>query len=201
MTNQFRIHNCTSQALLELYGHGPWEDWLVVVRDEDVCVLNERALAEEEEAQADHLDELSQVITGPAGIAVAQGLAVGEGFHTLSWIWYSTVDSSMGKDNPKLHEALRVEWSEKWDCLVSAILPDSNPELTEGCQVYAAEKADQEHNTCTKLRRDWAGILVKVDVYLEGCMPMQIGEVTVPLNLGDKLDPEDEEALLEGDDE
>jgi hypothetical protein len=53
-------------ALLELRGHGPWEDRLAVLTDEDVCVLNERALAEEEEVQADQLDELSRVITGPA---------------------------------------------------------------------------------------------------------------------------------------
>jgi hypothetical protein len=31
-------------------------------------------------------------------------------------------------------------------------------------------------------------------------MPVEVGEVTVLLNLGDELDPEDEEALLEVDD-
>jgi hypothetical protein len=61
----------TRAALLELRGHGPWEDRLVVLRDEDVHALNKRALAEEEEAQADQLDELSRVIAGPAGITVA----------------------------------------------------------------------------------------------------------------------------------
>jgi hypothetical protein len=91
--------------------------------------------------------------------------------------------------------------AEKWDSLASAILPDSDPELTEGRRAYAAEKADRERDTCRKLRRDWAGILAKAEVYLEGRIPVEVGEVTVPLNLGDELDPDDEEALLEGDDQ
>lgn len=143
MTNRFRIRNYTGQgaltrgqgilrqinikihlakiqyryaraALLELHGHGPWEDRLGVLRDEDVRALNERALAEEEEVQADQLDELSRVIAGPAGIAVAQGLAAGEGSHTLSWIWYSAADSSAGDDDPKLHEGTCTIISARW---------------------------------------------------------------------------------------
>jgi hypothetical protein len=90
--------------------------------------------------------------------------------------------------------------AEKWDSLASAILPDSDPELTEGRRAYAAEKADWERNTCRKLRRDWASILTKAEVYLEGRILVVVREVTVLLNLGDELDPEDEEALLEGDD-
>src|ERR1700712_882956 len=94
MTNRFRIRNYTGQsalkrgqgilrqinikihlakihyryaraALLELRGHGPWEDRLALLLDTDVRALNERALAAEEEAQADQLDELSRVIAGP----------------------------------------------------------------------------------------------------------------------------------------
>ncbi|KAF7369403.1 CxC2 domain-containing protein [Mycena venus] len=261
MTNRFRIRNYTGQgvltrgqgilhqinikihlakihyryaraALLELRGHGIWEDWLALLKDEDVRALNEQALAEEEEAQAEQLDKLSRVIAGPAGIAVAQGLAAGEGSHTLSWIWYSAADGSADEDDPKLHEALRVEWckadsrsrrfdeevrllweemrrtiaygetaAQKWDLLALAFIPDSDPALIEGRQAYAAEKADRERETCAKLRTDWAGILAKADSYLEGRMPVEFGEATVPLILGDELDPEDEEALLEGDDD
>ncbi|KAJ7127557.1 hypothetical protein C8R43DRAFT_820986, partial [Mycena crocata] len=39
------------QALLKLKGHGEWEKEFRVLADEDVCVLSDRALQEEEEAQ------------------------------------------------------------------------------------------------------------------------------------------------------
>jgi hypothetical protein len=54
--------------------------------------------------------------------------------------------------------------AEKWDSLASAILPNSDPELTEGRRAYAGEKVDREHDMCRKLQRDWASILVKANV-------------------------------------
>jgi hypothetical protein len=127
MMNRFRIRNYTGQgaltrgqgilrqinikihyryaraALLALRGHGVWEETLRVLKDEDVRALNERALAAEEEARGDQLDELARALARPAGVAVAEGLAAGEGSHTLSWIWY-TVGATDDEDDPKLHE-------------------------------------------------------------------------------------------------
>jgi hypothetical protein len=83
MTNRFRLHHWTGQgmmtkgqgilrqinikillqkqryryacaALLVLKGHGPWEERLQVLRDDDVHALNERALTAEEKAQNEH---------------------------------------------------------------------------------------------------------------------------------------------------
>ncbi|KAF8196639.1 hypothetical protein K438DRAFT_1967648 [Mycena galopus ATCC 62051] len=36
-------------------------------------------------------------------------MAAGEGSHTLSWIWY-TVGEEEGNKDPRLQDALRVEW-------------------------------------------------------------------------------------------
>jgi hypothetical protein len=136
MTNRFRIKNYTGQgaltrgqgilrqinikihlakihyryaraALLALRGHGVWEEALRVLKDEDVRALNERALVAEEAARADQLDELGRALARPAGVVVAEGLAAGEGSHTLSWIWYTVgvTDKDKMKD-PKLHEGV-----------------------------------------------------------------------------------------------
>jgi hypothetical protein len=77
-------------------------------------------------------------------------------------------------------------------------LLNSTPEITEGRQVYAAEKAEREWDTCKLLERKWAGILVRVNEYLAGNSIAGAGEVMIELELGDKLEHEDEEALLEG---
>jgi hypothetical protein len=95
-------------ALLILCGHGVWEEKLRVLREEDVRALNERALREEEAVQQEQLDDLARALARPTGVAVAEGLAAGEGSHTLSWIWY-TVGTSMDEDDPKLHEGKRCE--------------------------------------------------------------------------------------------
>lgn len=87
----------------------------------------------------------------------------------------------------------------KWDELASAELPNSTAELTEGRQAYAAEQADRERRTAAYLNRQWAGILAKADQYLDGRAPVETGEVMIRFDLGDELDPEDEEAMLEGD--
>ncbi|KAJ7925440.1 hypothetical protein B0H13DRAFT_1600492 [Mycena leptocephala] len=217
-------------ALLILRGHGVWEEKLRVLREEDVCALNERALREEEAAQQEQLDDLARTLARPAGVVVAEGLAAGEGSHMLSWIWY-TVGMSMDEDDPKLHEALQVEWckayartrrfkeeirlgreemgrtieyghtaADKWDIHVVAKLLGVEPELTEGQWAYAAEKADREHETCAFLMKNWVGIRAKVNAYLGGTAPVEGEEVTIRLDMGDELEPEEEEALLEGED-
>ncbi|KAJ7876466.1 hypothetical protein B0H14DRAFT_2568181 [Mycena olivaceomarginata] len=249
MTNRFRIRNYTGQgaltrgqgilrqinikihlgkihyryaraALLVLRGHGVWEEALRVLKDEDVRALNERAITAEEAATGEQLDNLARALGTPAGITVAEGLAAGEGSHTLSWIWY-TVGATMDEDDPKLHEALRVEWcrayarshrfeeeirllreemrrtiaygrtaASEWDLLAGVELPNSTPEITEGRQAYAAEKAERERDTCKLLEKKWG----------RHSASLGAGEVMIELELGDELEPEDEEALLEGED-
>ncbi|KAJ6579040.1 hypothetical protein DFH09DRAFT_1310403 [Mycena vulgaris] len=248
MTNRFRIKNYTGQgaltrgqgilrqinlkihlaklhyrysrgALVALHGNGVWEERLKVLRDDDVWALNERSLAAEGEAQGEQLDDLARAVGSAAGVSVVEGLAAGECRHTLSWIWY-TVGTTTDDDDPKLHEALRVEWCKayararrldedirllreemrrtiafgyteagKWDVLAGEELPGVSAELTEGRQAYAAEKADRERDTCALLTKKWGGEF----------WGRRTTEVTVVLELGDELDPEDEEALLEGD--
>ncbi|KAJ7036101.1 hypothetical protein C8F04DRAFT_954156, partial [Mycena alexandri] len=256
MTNRFRIRNYTGQgaltrgqgilrqinikihlakihyryaraALLVLRGHGVWEEKLRVLKDEDVRALNERALEAEEEARVDWLDALAEALARPAGVTVAEGIAVGEGSHTLSWIWYVVGVTSEDDDDPKLHEALRVEWCKafarsrrfdeevrllreemrrtvafgrtmavKWDALAGAVVEGASAELTEGRQAYAAEQADWERATCGLLEEKWAGILAKAQAYLDG-LDGGGEQITIEMELGDELEPEDEEALLE----
>ncbi|KAJ7666199.1 hypothetical protein DFH06DRAFT_1323329 [Mycena polygramma] len=89
-----------------------------------------------------------------------------------------------------------------WDGLAEDELPDSSPELTEGRRAYAAEHAETERKTCAKLTKDWAGILLRADQYLDGVSVLDTdAAVTVELEMGDELEPEEEEALLEADEE
>ncbi|KAJ7248186.1 hypothetical protein B0H12DRAFT_1203131 [Mycena haematopus] len=190
-------------AVLALRGHGDWEEALKVLDD------------------------------GDGGVARAATVAHGEGSHTLSWIWY-TAGKPADEDDPRLDDALRVEWSKafsrarrysedvrllreemrrtiaygyaavnQWDALAAATeLPGSEAELTEGRHAYAAEHASKERQTCALLERKWAGILAKADMYLEGTAELDAeAVVTIEMELGDELDPEDEEARLEGEGE
>jgi hypothetical protein len=84
-----------------------WEEALRVLKDEDVCTLNEQAITAEEAATGEQLDNLVHALGTPAGIMVAEGLAAGEGSHMLSWIGY-TVGATMDEDNPKLHEGICI---------------------------------------------------------------------------------------------
>ncbi|KAJ7654164.1 hypothetical protein B0H17DRAFT_1214490 [Mycena rosella] len=111
MTNCFKIKNHTGQgalmrgqgaALLNLQGHGTWEERFKVLREEDVRALNEHAV-EEEDARGEQLDELVCVLVRPEGLSTAQGLVTREGSYTLSWIWY-TVGATAEDDNPNYGE-------------------------------------------------------------------------------------------------
>jgi hypothetical protein len=76
---------------------------------------------------------------------------------------------------------------------------------SEGRRAYAVEKALTERATCALLRKKWAGILRKADAYLgDGDAEEAAGQdetVMVELDLGDELEPDNEEALLEREDE
>ncbi|KAF8174359.1 hypothetical protein K438DRAFT_1771708 [Mycena galopus ATCC 62051] len=81
-------------------------------------------------------------------------------------------------------------------------LPGASTELTEGQHAYAAEHTATEHACCANLERRWAGILAKADAYLNGDVEAVGREgVTVEVDLEDELDPEEEEAWLEGEEE
>jgi hypothetical protein len=85
-----------------------------------------------------------------------------------------------------------------WDSHACTELPGASPALTEGRQVYAAEQADREHRTTAFLNQQWVGILARANGYLEGTVLEDTGEIMIQLNLGDELEPDDEEVLLEG---
>ncbi|KAJ6564305.1 hypothetical protein B0H19DRAFT_1374706 [Mycena capillaripes] len=51
------------------------------------------------------------------------------------------------------------------------------------------------------LTENWAGILAKVEKYLDRRAGSGVEEVTIALEMGDELEPEEEEALLEGEEE
>ncbi|KAJ7431147.1 hypothetical protein B0H11DRAFT_2165768 [Mycena galericulata] len=219
-------------ALLVLRGHGAWEEGLWILNEDDVRALNERVLTAEEKAQNEHWAELGGAII-EGGVDRAAALASREGSHTLSWIWYTAGVRANDEDDPRLHDALRLEWckayarmkrysedvrllreemrrtvafgrteAEKWDVLARDELANSSPELTEGRRAYAAEHTETERETCAWLEKNWAGILQKADLFLEGNAALDAEAVVmVELSLGDELDPEDEEARLEGEDD
>jgi hypothetical protein len=90
----------------------------------------------------------------------------------------------------------------RWEELTGAELPGLDLALTEGCRAYAAEHAATERATCALLEKNWAGILAKADVYLEGMAALDAEAiVTIEMDLEDELDPEEEEVCLEGEDE
>lgn len=92
--------------------------------------------------------------------------------------------------------------AEKWDELASEEQTGMEPEVAEGRRAYAFEHAATERQTCGTLDRNWAGILAKADAYLEGrTVEDRESVVTVEMELGDELDPEEEEARLEGEEE
>ncbi|KAJ7119391.1 hypothetical protein C8R46DRAFT_1169932 [Mycena filopes] len=188
-------------ALLVLQGHGDWEENLKLLNDDD------------------------------GGIARASGVATGEGRHTLSWIWYTVgvaTDENdphlkdalrvewckaMARTHRYKEEVrlLREEMrrtiafgyteAEEWERLAAEGLAGRTEEITEGRRAYAAEHADTERVRCATLEVQWRGILQKADAFLAGEVGLSDGMVTVELEGADELDPEQEEALLEGEDE
>ncbi|KAJ7175542.1 hypothetical protein C8R46DRAFT_1030587 [Mycena filopes] len=215
-------------ALMALRGHEVWEDKLGVLNDNDIRALNERALTAEEKAQNEHWAELGgAVIEG--GVARAAGLASGEGSHTLSWIWYSahsktptneelhaalrvewckayarakrySEDVRLLREEMRLTIAFGQSEAAMWDALAAQEVTGVDDELAEGRRAYAAEHADTERRTCAMLEAKWAGILSRADQFLEGQTVFDADIVTVELDMGDELDADEEEALLEGDD-
>ncbi|KAJ7661813.1 hypothetical protein B0H17DRAFT_1185128 [Mycena rosella] len=125
--NNVRIHKAklryryARNALLRLRENDDWERDLRVLEEDDVQVLNERALTEEERAQRETVHDLRDVEEG--GVAAYGVVAQGEGRRTLSWIWYT---AKVGEPTEQelvegCSVALRVEWCKayarmrRWD--------------------------------------------------------------------------------------
>ena len=93
-------YNTARNALLQLRGPGVWEKTLRELHGEDIRGLSERALIEEEKEETRWTRTMAGVREYQAteeGVAddvpsstFSPHLAVGEGYRTLSWIWYST---------------------------------------------------------------------------------------------------------------
>ncbi|KAJ6471041.1 hypothetical protein C8R45DRAFT_1218230 [Mycena sanguinolenta] len=204
-------------ALLTLHGHGTWEKRLRVLADDDVRALNECALTDEEKAQNEHWAQIgSAFIEG--GIAGAAGVAQGKGTHTLSWIWYSVAlrvewCKALGRTRRYTEEVrlLREEMrrmiacgrtaAAEWEKLAVEELPEASPELMEGRRANAAEQAATERARCTDLEQHWQAILVRVDTYLDGETGEASERVEVEVEVADELDPEEEKARLEAEEE
>jgi hypothetical protein len=92
-------YNTARDALLRLRGPGDWENTLQKLGTDDVRGLSEKALIEEEQQETRRTRTMAGVqeyqVTEDMINNVPTGtfnphLAVGEGYRTLSWIWYST---------------------------------------------------------------------------------------------------------------
>ncbi|KAJ7212395.1 hypothetical protein B0H12DRAFT_1033229 [Mycena haematopus] len=216
-------------ALLVLRGHGAWEERLRVLGDDDVRALNERALTVEEKAQNEHWAELGGAfVEGGVARAGALAAGEGSHtlswiWYTagrpsdendsklldalrLEWCKAYARAKRLSEDVRLLREEMRrtvaygYTAAERWEALTEGELPGSDPELTEGRWAYAAEHAATERATCALLERNWAGILAKADTYLDGTAALDAESiVTIEMEFGDELEPEEEEARLEGD--
>jgi hypothetical protein len=90
----------------------------------------------------------------------------------------------------------------EWECLAAEELPGASAELTEGRRAYAAKHAATEHARCADLEARWCGILAQADTYLADTRGRSFsGAVTLEVDISDELDPEEEEARPEGDEE
>ncbi|KAF8179820.1 hypothetical protein K438DRAFT_1768842 [Mycena galopus ATCC 62051] len=180
-TISLRIHSAKIRyryacaALLALRGHGQWEERLRVLADGDSL--------------------LDLVLSGHvSGSRVTQQPLARS--------------SRYDEEVRLLREEMRrtITYGEaaarEWERLLTQELPGASPELTEGRRAYAAEHAATEHARCANLEIRWHGILAKADAYVNGDVAAAgMESVTVEVHLEDELDPEEEEARLEGEEE
>ena len=93
-------YNTARDALLRLRGPGVWEKTLQKLGADDVRGLSEKALIEEEKEETRRTRTMAGVkefqmteegmFDNIPAATFNPHLAVGEGYRTLSWIWYST---------------------------------------------------------------------------------------------------------------
>ncbi|KAJ7807746.1 hypothetical protein B0H14DRAFT_3091205 [Mycena olivaceomarginata] len=200
-----RIHNAklryrySRAALLALRGHGAWEERLRILHDDDGGIAR-----------------AGVVVAGEGSHTLSWiWYTVGEGetdkdkrlVDALRVEWCKAYSRTHRYDEEVrlLREEMRrtvtygITEAGEWERRAAEELPGASAELTEGRQAYAAEHAATERARCADLERRWRGILQKADVYLDGGdVTAAAQEVTVEVDLADELDPEEEEARLEG---
>jgi hypothetical protein len=88
-----------------LRGPGKWEDAFQELRPNDVRGISEKALADEEQEEtrkARHmagLDDKHVAEEDFVNVPITTfnpHLAIGEGYRTLSWVWYSATGKELG---------------------------------------------------------------------------------------------------------
>ena len=100
-----RRYRMARAALLSLRGPGKWEDTLQELRPNDVRGISEKALADEEQEETrkahrmaglddEHIAE-EDFVNVPI-TTFNPHLAIGEGYRTLSWVWYLTMGKELG---------------------------------------------------------------------------------------------------------
>ena len=96
-------YNTARAALLALQGARDWENVLAVLKPEDVRGICERVMTAEEKEDERRTRQMAGVVddrslTGLSNapvIAIDPRLALGEGWRTLSWIWYSVSEKEL----------------------------------------------------------------------------------------------------------
>ncbi|SJL13406.1 uncharacterized protein ARMOST_16849 [Armillaria ostoyae] len=112
-TIQMNIHanklryRYSRNALFRLRGHGPWEDELRLLRDEDIRGLNERLQTEDELHEQQRLRDLGVMDAIGESSTNWNPAQRGDSRRVLSWIWY---DSGTKDNTLATMEALRIEW-------------------------------------------------------------------------------------------
>lgn len=100
-------------SLLALRGPGDWETILRVLNDADVRALNERALTAQEEADWAKARQAAGAVEEELQGVVLDGDQLGEGWRTLSWIWFN-VQAREFEDDVNMHEGMSNTQSVYW---------------------------------------------------------------------------------------
>ncbi|KAK0421579.1 hypothetical protein EV421DRAFT_1747354, partial [Armillaria borealis] len=116
-TIQMNIHanklryRYSRNVLFRLRGHGPWEDELRLLRDEDIRGLNERLQTEDELHEQQRLRDLGVMDAIGESLTNWNPVQRGDSRRVLSWIWYNsgTKDNTPATMEEKF-TALRIEW-------------------------------------------------------------------------------------------
>jgi hypothetical protein len=104
-------YDAARAALLNLRGEGAWSDTYQELKPEDIRGISQNAVTNQEAAELKQtralaglsgdredgeLDDLMNMDTDPS--TANPRAALGEGHHTLSWIWYTVTTGELGED-------------------------------------------------------------------------------------------------------
>ncbi|KIP01314.1 hypothetical protein PHLGIDRAFT_55306, partial [Phlebiopsis gigantea 11061_1 CR5-6] len=173
-------------ALLILRGPGTWERSLKVLEDNDIRAINDRVLSEQEKEERARLRIATDLpVEGVYGLGMQDGVQVGEGRRTLSWIWIEDRGGGDDDGDPRVQECLFIEWAKakarasRWSEEVELICeemrraityctwkanwwqsraeqrPDASPEMREGLRAYALQHAQEEKALAARWSAGW----------------------------------------------